>query len=1269
MEEKIFDVENYDPTTIKLEQVRDDWRIICAWYTTKKKGKKLKYTFKQIIDLATKIVEYLKTKDTEFHPETMKPYSRELFEIVSKELGWKTSIDEKTERLLKLNFEIADACKTPVVTGDGNLAPTLMIIGYEPSEEDLNSGIPFSGKFKDILFKMLDLARITPDHVYCTFYKKTILKIPVEGKEVDWHKCLIEEINILQPSLILTLGLKTFQKLIPMDDQIDSLRMKAYPLENSILVVTYAPEDFVENLEEQREVFEDMIYLRKIIRLASSMKEKGYLEEMDLKELAFPEFVWIPKFISLSGGIVYAKDRKPNDIDIVPRVLVTPEQDRMYLNLDDALDIKIRRILEARFPNLRINWVPCLYGPNWKFLPVYDLVLRPRKPLKLEEIKEPEFEREFYKAEREAINPEMTRQARQSLKEDKIKMFRFFWPFKTALSAVEAYRKGAKYQVEGVVEYIEKLSKKRKVDFVPFFAQKKYDGNRVIVFKSKDKVKIVSDSGTDITHRLPDTEKELLSIKHPEEFILDAELEIWEDKTHLPREDIAGYLHGKDEPDDSNVIVNCFDCLYFSDSTMKHHELNLQLGDIHKKSQEERLQYLELIPFKQSTIDYPNQKYQLNHSPSFYVKEYEEIEKVLNEIANSPASEGAMIKWAEDPFPLEGSGIQWLKYKKLAEIHTIVWKKVETKTKGVWNYQVALLFTGQDKIDPKSKVKVKGREFTNIGRLYNSAVDVPVGGIVAAKFHTLNLYKSPDGAFRLHLYEPKLYEYRKDQTEPDSVRTAIKIAKDAGLLETKYLEKIRIEMAQDPFLYYPPEEKSYKYVMQHHWRGKSCHIDFRCEVNDYLIGWTLMDLIAGKVKEPVHTLTEAREQEKKKPFKIDFTTGKFLQREIKGGIVRPANIRSSQKAKEPKSWLDVQGIAAIGTPGSTASHPGVFLIIDKGKIEFGAQKPYSHEYFLSEGKIKGKLLFRMLGQSEKALEEELKEAWREIIEEGEYSPEEEAQQFKRFVENVETYLEEGIEIHTEEEYEDRIRLEKVILPPGKAPEGVPLSGLFWICMQPIKQTPYVLGTDAIKKAWLPPVGWSCLPKKIRDKVPERLKYWKEANSTKALEMRKELSEFEELGVEVKEKAKGDKFVLQRHWWKGPVVIRFGPSTEHWDIRIDTGKPQLIHFVCLEDPLENEALTCYLKPCKDKSTMEFPEKTTELKPGTSLNPTKNTPAYIEKLDGGKCIVFEDTKQFKKVEFKGKKLKGLWIFKPEAEDSKIWVMNRSKLPETKKNFGFG
>ena len=136
----------------------------------------------------------------------------------------------------------------------------------------------------------------------------------------------------------------------------------------------------------------------------------------------------------------------------------------------------------------------------------------------------------------------------------------------------------------------------------------------------------------------------------------------------------------------------------------------------------------------------------------------------------------------------------------------------------------------------------------------------------------------------------------------------------------------------------------------------------------------------------------------------------------------------------------------------------------------------------------------------------------------------------------------------------------------------------------------------------------------------------------------------------------EKFAFKYQYFKGPQRIRLGPTTQFWSIYITKGS-SLEWIKCLSNPLENEKVTArvlsesYLKALEAEGTIE---------PGTPLNPTKNTLSWIEAIDAGDVVVFEDAPSFKKFEFKGTVLKGLWIMDREP-DTGIWVLAKSSGPK--------
>ena len=114
-----------------------------------------------------------------------------------------------------------------------------------------------------------------------------------------------------------------------------------------------------------------------------------------------------------------------------------------------------------------------------------------------------------------------------------------------------------------------------------------------------------------------------------------------------------------------------------------------------------------------------------------------------------------------------------------------------------------------------------------------------------------------------------------------------------------------------PYMEYPTGEKELKYVMQWHIRGRSVHTDFRMEVDDHLVGWSV--LTPGGISKPASTLEEGKA--------IAKSTGFEFKTELKN-----KGFRAETKARQPKIWLTVEGVVKPGEVGATKEHPGLSLI-------------------------------------------------------------------------------------------------------------------------------------------------------------------------------------------------------------------------------------------------------------------------------------------------------------------------------------------------------
>ncbi|RLG43893.1 MAG: hypothetical protein DRN81_05670, partial [Thermoproteota archaeon] len=312
------------------------------------------------------------------------------------------------------------------------------------------------------------------------------------------------------------------------------------------------------------------------------------------------------------------------------------------------------------------------------------------------------------------------------------------------------------------------------------------------------------------------------------------------------------------------------------------------------------------------------------------------------------------------------------------------------------------------------------------------------------------------------------------------------------------------------------------------------------------------------------------------------------------------------KKPEPVAWLNVEGVVKPGQVGATKNEFGVFSIVDKPIVYFGAQKPAFKEFFLYGKRFTGRWVARLLPNP-----------WR---------------------------------------------------------REMPRTEFVWLFWKPEDQTPYVISRRAVEKKWIPPKGVSCLPPEIRDKIPTNLKYWLKDNKSERIALRDELVRQLRAGKiklekyvyavlqeppEITEPITADA-VLQHRWFEAEVKpVRVGPSEEYWDFRIEWRKDKpLMHFVLTKNPIDREVVVGTFRWEKDHSWMKKGEKLEYLKPGTSGNPTTDTPAYVETIDKMKVKIYESSDVFMKMDIQGKKWKGHWVAVRTDPNINLWELRKEE-----------
>lgn len=133
----------------------------------------------------------------------------------------------KEERIRALNKRIIDSYpEERLVLGHGNLNSSIMLIGEAPGAKEVELGEPFVGQAGKHLDEFLQVLELEKEDIYITNsvkYRPTKMspktgrlsnRTPTSKEIEDFRQFLIEEIDIIQPKIIVTLGNTSLKALL-----------------------------------------------------------------------------------------------------------------------------------------------------------------------------------------------------------------------------------------------------------------------------------------------------------------------------------------------------------------------------------------------------------------------------------------------------------------------------------------------------------------------------------------------------------------------------------------------------------------------------------------------------------------------------------------------------------------------------------------------------------------------------------------------------------------------------------------------------------------------------------------------------------------------------------------------------------------------------------------------------------------------------------------------------------------------------------------------
>jgi DNA polymerase len=180
------------------------------------------------------------------------PVSAMKAELVQALGGEELSVDRRIEELNKLNDQSVKPCRkcvlceqrTNTVFGEGSPTAKLFFIGEGPGETEDQTGRPFVGRAGQLLTKMIEAMGLSREQVYIANVVKCRPpgnRTPAPDEVQTCTPYLVRQLEIIRPSVIVTLGLPATQYMLQTTASMGSMRGKWQSWRGIKLMPTYHP--------------------------------------------------------------------------------------------------------------------------------------------------------------------------------------------------------------------------------------------------------------------------------------------------------------------------------------------------------------------------------------------------------------------------------------------------------------------------------------------------------------------------------------------------------------------------------------------------------------------------------------------------------------------------------------------------------------------------------------------------------------------------------------------------------------------------------------------------------------------------------------------------------------------------------------------------------------------------------------------------------------------------------------------------------------------
>ncbi len=214
-----------------------------------------------------------KLKDKEEKPEvtykieSQKKAGSQLFEEPKEKWELSKNLNELNDLICNCQNCQLGATRNKFVFGSGNPNADAIVIGEGPGADEDAQGLPFVGRAGKLLTDILKAINFSRDEVYIA----NVVKCRPPGNRTPYPQemdtCLPylkKQIELIQPKVILLLGLTAAQGILKKKESLTKMRGKIYEFENKKVIVTYHPAALLRNPNWKRGCWEDVKIFRKL---------------------------------------------------------------------------------------------------------------------------------------------------------------------------------------------------------------------------------------------------------------------------------------------------------------------------------------------------------------------------------------------------------------------------------------------------------------------------------------------------------------------------------------------------------------------------------------------------------------------------------------------------------------------------------------------------------------------------------------------------------------------------------------------------------------------------------------------------------------------------------------------------------------------------------------------------------------------------------------------------------------------------------------------